>query len=54
MFHEAEGYGIEPEKPSIYLPVDGTTAVTVLVSVTVILLMIGMWVFSRNEYRELT
>lgn len=54
MFDEAKGFGIEPEKPSIYLPVDGMTAMTILVAVTVLLLALGMIVFSRNEYRELT
>jgi hypothetical protein len=53
MFERAESYGIQPEKPSIYLPVDEATAITVLVAITVIMLGVGMWVFSRSEYVEL-
>jgi ABC-type transport system involved in multi-copper enzyme maturation permease subunit len=52
MFEEAKGLGIEPERPSIYLPVDGSTAATVLILVTVALLAVGVWVFSRSEYYE--
>ncbi len=54
MFDEASEFGIEPEKPSIYLPVDGTTASLVLVTVTLTLLVVGMIVFSRTEYHKLT
>jgi len=50
MFDVAAGYGVRPEKPSVYLPVDGTTALLVLVGVTVALLAIGMIHFSRREY----
>jgi hypothetical protein len=53
MFDAAHGYGVEPEKPSIYLPVDRFTAWGVLLSVTVILLMVGMIIFSRREYHDL-
>ena len=51
---ELSKQGIEPEKPSIYLPVEGGTAVVVLVVVTVTLLAVGMYVFSRSEYHETT
>src|SRR5262249_11982688 len=54
MFEEAQAYGIQPEKPSIYLPVEGTTALAVLIGVTVVLLGVGMAVFARSEYHELT
>jgi ABC-2 type transport system permease protein len=50
MFEVAEQYGVPPEKPSVYLPVDGQTAWLVLVGATVILLVVGMVVFSRSEY----
>jgi hypothetical protein len=53
MFDAARGYGIEPEKPSIYLPVSGTTAMIVLLGLTVALVCIGMVVFARSEYRDL-
>jgi ABC-2 type transport system permease protein len=54
MFDLAEGYDIYTEKPSIYLPVDGATAWCVLGVLTAGLLAIGMWVFSRTEYQDLT
>jgi hypothetical protein len=54
MFEEAQGYNIQPEKPSIYLPVDGATAQWILLSLTVVFLGIGMIVFSRSEYQDLT
>jgi ABC-type transport system involved in multi-copper enzyme maturation permease subunit len=54
MFAEAEGYAIQPEKPSIYLPVDGRTAAWVLAGITVLCLGLGMVIFSRSEYHDLT
>jgi ABC-type transport system involved in multi-copper enzyme maturation permease subunit len=54
MFDLAEGHDVYTEKPSIYLPVDGMTAWWVLGTVTVFLLALGMWVFSRTEYQDLT
>ncbi len=50
MFSAAKDYDVQPEKPSIYLAVDGTTAVLVLLGVTVALLVLGMVWFSRSEY----
>jgi hypothetical protein len=52
MFEEASSFGLQPEKPSVYLPVDGATALAVLVSVTVILLALGAVLFSRSQYHE--
>lgn len=52
MFDVAQEYGLEPERPSVYLPVDGTTAWGVLLAVTVLLLLLGMFLFSRKEYAE--
>jgi hypothetical protein len=52
MFEAAQGYGLQPEKPSIYLPVDGPTARAVLAVVTVALLLIGTVVFTRSQYYE--
>ena len=46
--------GIEPLRVSIVLPVPGVVALTVLISVTVVLLMLGAWRFSRKEYHDLT
>jgi ABC-type transport system involved in multi-copper enzyme maturation permease subunit len=50
MYDVAQAYGVQPEKPSVYLPVDGTTAWLVLLGVTGALLLIGMVYFSRREY----
>jgi ABC-type transport system involved in multi-copper enzyme maturation permease subunit len=51
MMYDAAGtYGVQPETPSIFLPVSGTTALVVLISVTVSLLLFGMYLFSRTEY----
>jgi ABC-type transport system involved in multi-copper enzyme maturation permease subunit len=53
MFDEAAGYGVQVEKPSIYLPVSGPTAWMVLVGVTIVLLGLGMVIFARREYQDL-
>jgi ABC-2 type transport system permease protein len=52
MFEAAQEYGVQPEKPSVFLPVDGTTALIVLASVTVSLLALGAVLFSRSQYHE--
>jgi ABC-type transport system involved in multi-copper enzyme maturation permease subunit len=54
MFDAAQPYGVHPEKPSIYLPVDRVTAWSVLSLVTVVLLVLGMVLFARSEYQDLT
>jgi hypothetical protein len=50
MFDVAEQYGVQPEKPAVYLPVDGTTACLVLAGTTLVLLLAGMAWFSWAEY----
>lgn len=52
MFDAAQDHGLQAEKPSVYLPVGGPAAAMVLVSVAVGVLVLGMVVFSRWEYRE--
>jgi hypothetical protein len=52
MFDAAGEYGLTPERPSVYQPVDGATAWTVLIGGTVCLLLVGMWWFSRSEYGD--
>lgn len=54
MFEAAQEVGLQPEKPSIYLPVSGAVAWAVLAGVTVGLLAVGMAWFSRAEYQDLT
>jgi len=53
MFDAAQDFGVEPDKPSIYLPVSGATAWCVLIGLTVALLAAGMLIFARSEYRDL-
>ncbi len=52
MFDAARDYGLQPEKPSVYLPVEGTTALVVLVGVTAVLLALGAVLFTRSQYQE--
>jgi ABC-type transport system involved in multi-copper enzyme maturation permease subunit len=54
MFESAEAYGLEPEKPSVFMAIDGSTARGVLIGLTLVLLVIGMVAFSRSEYHDLT
>jgi ABC-type transport system involved in multi-copper enzyme maturation permease subunit len=53
MFEAAHDFGVQPEKPSIYLPVSGTTAWCMLLGVTAVFLVIGMVVFARAQYQDL-
>jgi ABC-2 type transport system permease protein len=53
MYEAAEGFGVQPERPEIFLPVDGATALAVLMGLTVVLLGIGMAVFARSQYQEI-
>ena len=50
MFSAAKDYDVQPEKPSIYLAVDGETALLVLLGITVAMLVVGTIWFSRMEY----
>jgi hypothetical protein len=52
MFDAGQDYGVQPERPDIYLPVDGVTACWVLVGLTAGLLALGMYVFARKEYLD--
>jgi len=54
MFDRAQVLGVQPERPTTYLPVSGPTAVYVLAGLTVCLLVAGMIVFSRKEYLDLS
>jgi ABC-type transport system involved in multi-copper enzyme maturation permease subunit len=50
MFEAGQSYDVQPEKPSIYLAVDGETALLVLLGLTIFLLVLGTFWFSRTEY----
>jgi ABC-type transport system involved in multi-copper enzyme maturation permease subunit len=52
MFDRAHDLNIRPERPSLYLAVDGTTAAWVLAGITLLCLAAGMWLFARAEYLE--
>src|SRR5262249_55879958 len=52
IFDAASGYGVAPDKPSVYLPVSAPVAWAVLAAITVGALAVGTMVFSRAEYRD--
>jgi len=54
MFDRAHEYGIHPERPNLYIPVSGTTACLALAGVTVVCLIVGAIVFTRNEYLDVS
>jgi ABC-type transport system involved in multi-copper enzyme maturation permease subunit len=52
MYERADQFGIQPDKPGVFLPVPGVTAIVVLVGTTAALLALGMWLFTRTQYHE--
>ena len=54
MFDRAHALGMQPERPGIYLPMSGPAALAVLAGLTVGLLLLGMFLFARKEYLDLT
>jgi ABC-2 type transport system permease protein len=52
MMERASEYGMEVEKSTVFLPVSSTAALATLLTVTLTLLLLGMWWFSRAEYHE--
>lgn len=52
MFDRAHEVGVFPERPVWYAPVTGTTAWLVLAGVTVVCLIVGAILFTRNEYLD--
>lgn len=52
MFEAAGDYGLQAEKPAIYLPVEGDTALAMLIGATVVLLALGTLLFARSQYHE--
>ena len=52
MLETAERHGVLLERSAVYQPVDGTTAMIVLLAATTALLALGMVVFSRTQYHE--
>jgi ABC-type transport system involved in multi-copper enzyme maturation permease subunit len=52
MYERAYEFGVQPDRPSVFLPVEGTTAALVLLGATAALVGLGMWIFSRAQYHE--
>ena len=52
MYERASDFGVQPDKPGVFLPVDGSTAVLVLAGGAAALIAVGMWLFSRTQYHE--
>jgi hypothetical protein len=52
MYERAGDFGIQPDKPGVFLPVGGSTAVLVLAGGAAALVAVGMWVFARAQYHE--
>jgi ABC-type transport system involved in multi-copper enzyme maturation permease subunit len=54
MYDSASEFNLRPDRPLIYNAVSGPAALGVLVGVTVVLLAVGMWVFTRSEYLDIS
>jgi ABC-type transport system involved in multi-copper enzyme maturation permease subunit len=52
MYEAADGYGLRPDSPTLFLPVNAATAQMVLVTATLILLGLGTFLFSRTQYQD--
>jgi ABC-type transport system involved in multi-copper enzyme maturation permease subunit len=52
LYSEADANDVPTESSSLFVPVASETAWIVLLSATVAITAIGMWLFSRNEYRD--
>ena len=52
LYSAAEGEQVPTESSSLFVPVSPTTAWAVLLGATVGLTALGMWLFSRSEYRD--
>jgi ABC-type transport system involved in multi-copper enzyme maturation permease subunit len=52
MYDSAAVFQLQPDRPLLYSPVSGPTAVAVMVGLTVVLLAVGSWFFSRAEYLD--
>ena len=52
MYDTLGGLGVEADRAGVFLPVNGTTALAVLIGSTVALLGLGMLLFSRTQYHE--
>jgi ABC-2 type transport system permease protein len=53
MYDSATAFQLQPDRPLLYSPVSGFTSVMVLAGLTLVLLAVGSWWFSRAEYLDL-
>lgn len=54
MYEEAQSIGVQLPISPVFLPIEATTACVVLMAITIGCLLVGMLVFSRTEYQDLT
>jgi ABC-2 type transport system permease protein len=52
MYSAARGENVPVESDSLFVPVSDRVAWMVLIGVTIVITAIGMWLFSRSEYRD--
>lgn len=52
MLQVAEPYGLPQPRADLFVPVSASTAMIVLISATVALLALGIWIFRRAEYQD--
>lgn len=52
MLDQANAYGVETEQAAAFLPVSSQEALAVLLAATLLLLVLGMFLFSRAEFSE--
>ena len=54
LYDAGEAYGVGPRNKVVFQPVEGGDAAMALVAIAVGFLLLGMFWFSRHEYRDLT
>jgi len=54
LYDAGSGHGLEPRNTAIFQPVEGDEAAASLLAAAAVFLALGMYWFSRREYRDLT
>ncbi|HVR74778.1 MAG TPA: ABC transporter permease subunit [Planctomycetota bacterium] len=52
IYDSAEGFGLTPPRRGVFLPLDGETARWCLAGATILLLLLGSWVFARRDQHQ--
>ncbi len=52
MYSEAQKADVPTESTALFMPVSNRVAWLVLIGATVVITAVGMWLFSRSEYRD--